>query len=99
MARKDKIRKGLSRKEYDKELVKLHAQLVTLQSWVKHTGARIMVVFEGRDAAGKGGVIKAITERVSPRVFKSIWRRRPTVKNRRCTCSASSLIFRPRVKL
>jgi polyphosphate kinase len=72
MARKDKTRKGLSRKEYDKELVKLHAQLVTLQSWVKHTGARIMVVFEGRDAAGKGGVIKAVTERVSPRVFKVV---------------------------
>jgi polyphosphate kinase 2 len=72
MARKDKTHKGLSRKEYDKELVELHAQLVTLQSWVKHAGARIMVVFEGRDAAGKGGVIKAITERVSPRVFKVV---------------------------
>jgi polyphosphate kinase 2 len=60
----------LSRKDYEKELEKLQIELVKLQSWVKHTGARIVVVFEGRDAAGKGGVIKRITERVSPRVFR-----------------------------
>lgn len=59
----------LKRKEYEKELEKLQVELVKLQAWVKHAGARIVVVFEGRDAAGKGGIIKRITERVSPRVF------------------------------
>ncbi|MFV2068916.1 MAG: polyphosphate kinase 2 [Pirellulales bacterium] len=62
----------LSRKEYEKELEKLQIELVRLQAWVKHTGARIVVVFEGRDAAGKGGVIKRITERVSSRVFRVV---------------------------
>lgn len=57
----------LSRKEYEAELKHLHAELVKLQLWVKHTGAKICIVFEGRDGAGKGGVIKAIMERVSPR--------------------------------
>src|SRR4051812_22357393 len=59
-------------KEYERELKKLHVELVKLQLWVKATGARIIVLFEGRDAAGKGGVIKAISERVSPRVFRVI---------------------------
>src|SRR5205807_1509874 len=58
------------RKEYEKELRKLQVQLCHLQDWVKKTGARIIILFEGRDAAGKGGTIKAITERVSPRVFR-----------------------------
>ncbi len=62
----------LKRKEYERELEKLQVELVRLQSWVKHSGARIVVVFEGRDAAGKGGVIKRITERVSPRVFRVV---------------------------
>jgi polyphosphate kinase 2 len=62
----------LKRQEYEKELEKLQVELVKLQAWVKHTGARIVVVFEGRDAAGKGGVIKRITERVSPRVFRVV---------------------------
>jgi polyphosphate kinase 2 len=62
----------LKRQVYEKELEKLQIELVKLQSWVKHTGARIVVVFEGRDAAGKGGVIKRITERVSPRVFRVV---------------------------
>ena len=60
----------LSRKDYEAELFKLHAELVKLQHWVKEKGLKIVVVFEGRDAAGKGGVIKRITERVSPRVFR-----------------------------
>ena len=60
----------LSRKEYEAELFKLHAELVKLQLYVKKKGLKIIVVFEGRDAAGKGGVIKRITERVSPRVFR-----------------------------
>ena len=62
----------LKRKEYEKELEKLQVELVRLQQWVKHAGARIVVVFEGRDAAGKGGIIKRITERVSPRVFRVV---------------------------
>ena len=62
----------LKRKEYEEELHKLQVELVKLQAWVKHTGARIVVVFEGRDAAGKGGVIKRLTERVSPRVFRVV---------------------------
>src|SRR5215831_9580610 len=60
---------GLSRKEYEKELRRLQAELCQLQEWVKYKGLRVIIVFEGRDAAGKGGTIKAITERVSPRVF------------------------------
>ena len=60
------------RKDYEKELRRLQAELCHLQEWVKATGARIIVVFEGRDAAGKGGTIKAITERVSPRVFRLV---------------------------
>jgi polyphosphate kinase len=60
----------LKGKEYDALLEPLQVELVKLQEWVKHTGAKIIVVFEGRDAAGKGGIIKAITERTSPRVFR-----------------------------
>jgi polyphosphate kinase 2 len=63
-------KKKLSRKEYEAELYKLQAELVKLQYYVKKKGLKIVVVFEGRDAAGKGGVIKRITERVSPRVFR-----------------------------
>jgi polyphosphate kinase 2 len=62
----------MKRKAYEKELRKLQVELCHLQDWVKKTGARIIVVFEGRDAAGKGGTIKAITERVSPRVFRVV---------------------------
>jgi polyphosphate kinase 2 len=62
----------LSTKEYEAELFKLHAELVKLQRWVQEKGVRAVVVFEGRDAAGKGGVIKRITERVSPRVFRVV---------------------------
>jgi polyphosphate kinase len=62
----------LKRKEYENELRRLQAELCQLQEWVKHEGKRIIIVFEGRDGAGKGGTIKAITERVSPRVFRVI---------------------------
>jgi polyphosphate kinase 2 len=62
----------MPRKDYEKALHKLQVQLCHLQEWVKRTGARIMIVFEGRDAAGKGGTIKAIAERVSPRVFRLV---------------------------
>jgi polyphosphate kinase 2 len=62
----------LKRKGYEKELHKLQVELCHLQEWVKDTGARVIIVFEGRDAAGKGGTIKALTERVSPRVFRVV---------------------------
>jgi polyphosphate kinase 2 len=63
-------RDKLKRKEYDKELARLHVELVKLQEWVKRKGLKICILFEGRDGAGKGGTIKAITERVSPRTFR-----------------------------
>ena len=70
---KPEAHKGkLSNKAYEAEIFKLHAELVKLQHWVKEKGLRVVVVFEGRDAAGKGGVIKRITERVSPRVFRVV---------------------------
>src|SRR5512133_2080681 len=62
----------MKRKVYERELHKLQVELCHLQGWVKQTGARIIILFEGRDAAGKGGTIKAITERVSPRVFRVV---------------------------
>ena len=60
----------MKRKDYEEELKRLQAKLCGLQEWVKYKGLRVVVVFEGRDAAGKGGTIRAITERVSPRVFR-----------------------------
>ena len=62
--------KKLSDKEYEKELYKLQVDLCKLQAWVKQTGQKIIILFEGRDAAGKGGVIKRIVEKVSPRIFQ-----------------------------
>jgi polyphosphate kinase 2 len=64
--------KKLKNKQYAKELMKLQEKLCVLQDWVKAKGLRVIVIFEGRDAAGKGGTIKAITERVSPRVFRLV---------------------------
>src|SRR6478609_8313276 len=65
-------RPKLKRKDYERELRKLQVRLCQLQDWVRQSGERVIVVFEGRDAAGKGGTIKAITERVSPRVFRVV---------------------------
>src|SRR5258706_14563314 len=62
----------LKRKEYKKELNHLQEELCKLQDWIKYKGLRVIIVFEGRDAAGKGGTIRALTERVSPRVFRVI---------------------------
>ena len=62
----------MGRKEYEKELRRLQVQLCKLQDWVKYKGLRVILIFEGRDGAGKGGTIKAITERVSPRVFRVV---------------------------
>jgi polyphosphate kinase 2 len=73
---------GLKRKEYEQRLRKLHVELVKLQEWVKREGKKICVVFEGRDGAGKGGVIKAMTERVSPRVFRVIAMAAPTEREK-----------------
>jgi polyphosphate kinase len=69
---KDNGEAKLDRKLYEKELKRLQAELCTLQEWVKAKGLRVIVVFEGRDGAGKGGTIRAITERVSPRVFRVV---------------------------
>jgi polyphosphate kinase 2 len=68
----DKAKPKMTRKQYEKELRKLQTELCRLQEWVKLKGLKVIVVFEGRDAAGKGGTIKAITERVSPRVFRLV---------------------------
>ena len=70
--RGDTPKEKLKNKVYSKELARLHVELVKLQEWVKHKGLKVCVLFEGRDGAGKGGTIKAITERVSPRVFRVI---------------------------
>jgi polyphosphate kinase 2 len=72
----------LKRKEYEEQIAKFHTELVKLQFWVKQSGARIIVLFEGRDAAGKGGVIKRITERVSPRVFRVVALPAPSERER-----------------
>ncbi|MBI1283862.1 MAG: polyphosphate kinase 2 [Thiobacillus sp.] len=72
----------LKRREYEKELLKLQAELCMVQDWVKATGQRIIIIFEGRDAAGKGGTIKAITERVSPRVFRLVALPAPTEREK-----------------
>jgi len=72
----------LKRKDYDKQLAKLHVELVKLQRWAQATGAKVCVLFEGRDGAGKGGTIKALTERVSPRVFRVIALPAPTEREK-----------------
>jgi len=77
-----RARAKLRRKDYEVELAKLHEELVKLQFWVKKTGKRVIVLFEGRDAAGKGGVIKRITERVSPRCFRVVALPAPTERER-----------------
>ena len=76
------VKAKLKRKEYEEQLAKLHAELVKLQFWVKHTGARIIVLFEGRDAAGKGGAINRLTERVSHRVFRVVALPTPSERER-----------------
>ena len=75
-------RPRMKNKEYQRDLRRLHGELVAMQEWVKATGAKVCIVFEGRDTAGKGGTIKAITERVSPRVFRVIALSAPTERER-----------------
>ncbi len=72
----------MKRKEYEHQMGILHGELVAMQEWVKDTGAKICVVFEGRDTAGKGGTIKRITERVSPRVFRVVALPTPTEREK-----------------
>ncbi|MEK1943221.1 MAG: polyphosphate kinase 2, partial [Pseudomonas sp.] len=72
----------LPAKVYEAELKKLHVELVKLQQWVQQEGLKVCVVFEGRDGAGKGGTIKALTERVSPRVFRVVALPAPTEREK-----------------
>ncbi len=97
MSKDDDDDSKLKRKKYDKELRKLQGELCLLQEWVKHKGLRAIIVFEGRDAAGKGGTIKA-SPSASARACSAWWRSRPppTARNRRCTCSGTCSTSRPR---
>ena len=72
----------LKGKDYERELARLHVELVKLQQWVVHKGLKVCIVFEGRDGAGKGGTIKAITERVSPRIFRVVALPAPTEREK-----------------
>ena len=72
----------LKRKEYERELARLHVEFVKLQQWVVHKGLKVCIVFEGRDGAGKGGTIKAMTERVSPRIFRVVALPAPTEREK-----------------
>ncbi len=78
----DEPKLKLGRKEFEAELEKLQVELVKMQEWVKATGAKVCVLFEGRDAAGKGGIIKRITERTSPRVFRVVALASPTEREK-----------------
>lgn len=78
----DHSKNELKRKVYEKELARLHIELVKLQQWVVREGIKVCIVFEGRDGAGKGGTIKAITERVSPRVFRVVALPAPTEREK-----------------
>ena len=72
----------LQRKEYERELARLQGELVAMQEWIKSAGAKVCIVFEGRDTAGKGGTIKRITDRVSPRVFRVVALQAPTEREK-----------------
>jgi len=72
----------LKRKEYERELANLHVEFVKLQQWVVHKGLKVCILFEGRDGAGKGGTIKAMTERVSPRIFRVVALPAPTEREK-----------------
>src|SRR5215475_14353580 len=72
----------LKRKEYARELERLHVEFVKLQQWVVHKGLKVCILFEGRDGAGKGGTIKAMTERVSPRIFRVVALPAPTEREK-----------------
>ena len=80
--RMDSSHKKLEREEYEADLIKLQVELVKLQEWIKHAGLRVAVIFEGRDAAGKGGTIKRITEHLNPRVVRIAALATPTERER-----------------
>src|SRR6202008_1686203 len=82
MGNKGKASSRMKRKVYEEELRKLQVELCHLQEWVKEKKLRVIILFEGRDAAGKGGTIKAITEKVSPRVFRVVARPAPTEREK-----------------
>ncbi|EGF10558.1 TPA: polyphosphate kinase 2 [Neisseria bacilliformis] len=82
MVKKSKTQHKISLKKYLKELKTLHGELVALQRWVQQEGLKVCIIFEGRDGAGKGGTIKALTERVSPRVFRTIALPTPTEREK-----------------
>src|SRR3954471_5553255 len=81
-AANDEPRPRMKRRDYENEMRRLHGELVAMQEWVRSTGAKVCIVFEGRDTAGKGGTIKRITERVSPRVFRIVALSAPTERER-----------------
>ena len=72
----------LKRKKYEQELARLHVEFVKFQQWVIHKGLKVCILFEGRDGAGKGGTIKAMTERVSPRIFRVVALPAPTEREK-----------------
>ncbi|GAF86540.1 unnamed protein product, partial [marine sediment metagenome] len=82
MTKKDKKPKKMKRKAYEQELAKFEIELVKLQGWIKQKGLKVAVIFEGRDSAGKGGVIKRITYRLSPRVARVVALPTPTEKEK-----------------
>src|SRR5262245_26680186 len=95
----DKETGRLKRKRYEKELHKHQVELCHLQEWVKAKGLKVIILFEGRYTAGKGGTIKALTERVSPRVSASLrCRRRRNGRSHSCTCSVTLNTSPPAVK-
>ena len=81
-AKKGSAAPEFTKKDYEREMARLQVELVKLQDWVKATKARVVILFEGRDAAGKGGVIRRITERVSPRVFRVVAMPAPTEREK-----------------
>jgi polyphosphate kinase len=87
--------KKMKRKDYEGEMRRLHGELVAMQEWVKASGAKICIVFEGRDTAGKGGTIKRITERVSPRVFRVVALPTPTEREKTQMYSQRYLPYLP----
>ena len=92
-------RPPLKKKVYEKELERLHVELVKLQEWVKAKGLKVVVIFEGRDAAGKGGTIKRITETLNPRIARVVaLGTRPSVRRPSGISSATSPICRPAAK-
>lgn len=92
----ERHRSEMPRPEYFRSLLQLQAELIKLQDWVVHTGEKVVVLFEGRDAAGKGGVIKRITQRLNPRVVRTVAPPRPRTARRRSGTSSATCRICPR---